>query len=482
MLFSNKYMESFLEIIPEKLFNLFASGSANRNLYALALIEIYNKFQETPLITIKKDDVRDNLAAYFVDIEANFIIENEEIVENINYQEIALKIINRFTEAEINILEENMDKYYIKKLNLTEYGIQTAKYLKELKNIGNKTSKISEFSSSIYDIYNTLVKPNEEQLKSPYNLIIKKCYDETLGLNQSLKELHIKIEKMIVDLIKVAYEDDPNAFLQNFTNYINGNFVQEYSRLVNEQNITKYRRIIKNKLVSYRNDKNFIKEAAKDLKNSDKQYENKSLEYMKEKIIEMMIDIETKFEYDYTEIIDNLKDKITTHISIANEGFKYLRNKKRNATRKIDDIYSFLKKLSSEQIRNDNELYLHTRLTHNKIIRENSLRYPNKKIDHNFTSEVEYEKQTKENRDKILEEINTPSKYSLKNMQEYINKLLKDKAIIKSSEIPLNTVEERLMLMSSFMHEKELGCEFIIKKQHIENEERIITDFIIKRK
>ena len=34
----------------------------------------------------------------------------------------------------------------------------------------------------------------------------------------------------------------------------------------------------------------------------------------------------------------------------------------------------------------------------------------------------------------------------------------------------------------SFMHEKELGCEFIIKKQHIENEERIITDFIIKRK
>ena len=63
-----------------------------------------------------------------------------------------------------------------------------------------------------------------------------------------------------------------------------------------------------------------------------------------------------------------------------------------------------------------------------------------------------------------------------------MKKALKDIGVIKPSEIPLNTVEERLMLMSSFMHEKELGCEFIIKKQHIENEERIITDFIIKRK
>ena len=287
-------MESFLEKIPEKLFNSFASSSTNRNLYALALIEIYNNFQETPLTTIKKDDIRDNLIVYFTDIEANFIEENESNEKNTNYQEIALKIINRFTEAEVNILEENMDKYYVKKLNLTEYGILTAKYLKELKAITNKTTKINEFSSSIYDIYNTLVKPNEEQLKSPYNLIIKKCYDETLGLNQSLKELHIKIEKIIIDLIKVAYEDDPNAFLQNVTDYINGSFIQEYSRLVNEQNIIKYRRIIKNKLISYRNNNKFITEAAKDLRNSDKQFENKSSDYMKEKIIERVLMIFVK--------------------------------------------------------------------------------------------------------------------------------------------------------------------------------------------
>ena len=51
-----------------------------------------------------------------------------------------------------------------------------------------------------------------------------------------------------------------------------------------------------------------------------RQYENKSLEYMKEKIIEMMIDIETKFEYDYTEIIDNLKDKISINV-YKREGF-----------------------------------------------------------------------------------------------------------------------------------------------------------------
>lgn len=473
---------NIFNIIPIGFFNPLSSGSNNR-VYADCLQVIYAEYDREITFKMERERIRDAIAGYLMD---NHIETIEEIDEQSlkqdgyaektlqsSYLELASQIIRKLSSSEVGWLDEEIDDAtYGRNIIMTEQGIMLAELLEKL-----EKPETVEFSSYIYNIYNTLV--NTDQYEDIYVDVLKNVYKNAKGLSKDLKTLATFIKKIIERMI---HEETFESLTENLLDYFNGDFIKEYARLTKRQNIRTFRRVILQRLNSLKTEE-IREKLILCCRKEEKIPEDKAEEY-----IEDMIDNAIRFlDGDYDRIMLDIKHKINVYLQVAVGRARFIRNKEKNIRGDIERTLMLLGEeidyLDINENVSDNIQTLFA-LDENQFIDLSSISYPRRSqtIRENSAQELvelseEDIKRTKDAFEKELEDI-----YAKDKMSEYVSRLMGERLKINADDFPIEDKIQLLKMLSSIVYAQENGYVVEPEEGYIETEQMLIRKFNLKRK
>lgn len=463
-------MVSVFDVIPNNFFNPLSSGS-NSRINAILFQFIYEQYDNEISYRIKRSVLRDELAYFISENFENLLSEGDNVCRN--YQDIATDYLRKFASKDVGWLEEEIDDSTFEKyIVITEQGVMLAELLIRL-----KEPEREELSSYMYNIYNILM--NQEQWNGdPYVGALKNIYKSAKMLSKSLKKMSTYIRKTIEKLMKeVSYEN----LTENIISYCDGDFIKEYSRLIKPQNnIHMYRGRIITMLEQMQNDKEIYELITIGCVN-----EEDIEEWEAQEKIELMFDMIKRFlKDDYLRIIADIKHKLNLYITMALGRLRYLRNHevdmRGNVERTLKYILDTMMELEmGEELPDEmSELF---RISENKYIDLQSIRMPRnkRKIKKQFVAEIET--LTEEDLDKLkrVYEKEAKNPYSKKISKQYLKELLRNKNEVRSSDIPLNTKDDLLMVLSAVAYAEENGFKVELEDGYFEAGNMILKSFRI---
>ena len=456
--------------IPAGFFNLLSSGSDNIN-NAGCLLEIYSQYDMEVSYRISRKQLRDALSLYI--LENNLTFSEEDADEKSS--DVANSIIRKFTDEECGWLtEETDDATYEKFIIMTEAGIALSEFLLALE----QPEKV-EYSSYIYNIYNTLM--NSDQWKSdPYVNAVKAVYNNAKALAKSLKRLSTFIRKKIEELTR---ETSLEVLTEHLLEYCDGDFIREYARLTKQQNIHMYRSHIRSKLDEIVNNS----EMQELIVTGCAIEEDISEDAAEDFVLEMVENTKKFFNEDYDRIMRDIKHKINMHIHIAVGRIRFIRNSGKDAQGNVEQVLkllrtsidegSLLDELSEEMVK----LY---KFDKNEYIDTASLWSPRKSkvIKKAVTTETETLTQADKNDAITALEKETYNPYSKKKMKLFLEDRMRGKDEIDSAQLPLSNKTELLSDISAVAYCEENGFEIIVEDGYLEANDMILRRFKIRRK
>lgn len=441
-------MVSVFDIIPNNFFNPLSSNSNYRTNSAL-LQFIYEQYDNEISYRIKRNVLRDELA-YFISENFEELISDSDTAAK-SYQEMASDYLRRFASKEVGWLEEEFDDSTFEKyIVITEQGVMLAELLIRL-----ERPEREELSSYMYNIYNIL-KNHEQWNGDPYVGALKNIYKNAKSLSKSLKKMSTYIRKTIEKLMKeVSYE----SLTENIISYCDGDFIKEYARLTKPQNnIHIYRGKIIKILEQMQNDEEMYELITIGCFN-----EEDIDEWEAEEKIELMFDMIKKFlKDDYLRIIADIKHKLNLYITMALGRLRYLKNHevdmRGNVERTLKHILDVLAESGMRDELPDvmSELI---RINQSKYIDVQSIRMPQNRKRVRKESVTEVDTLTAEDI-AVWEKVyknESKNPYSKIITKKYLKTLLTNKKELKSKDVPLNTKEDLLMILSAVAYAEENG-------------------------
>jgi hypothetical protein len=456
--------------IPSGFFNLLSSGSDNIS-NAGCLLEIYSQYDMEVSYRISRKQLRDALALYI--LENNLRFSEEEADEKSS--DVANSIIRKFTDEECGWLtEETDDATYEKYIIMTEAGIALSEFLLALE----QPEKV-EYSSYIYNIYNTLM--NSDQWKSdPYVNAVKAIYNNAKALAKSLKRLSTFIRKKIEELTQ---ETSLETLTEHLLEYCDGEFIREYARLTKQQNIHMYRSHIRTKLDEIVNNP----EMRELILYGCAIEENISEESAEDYVFEMVENTKKFLNEDYDRIMRDIKHKINMHIHIAVGRIRFIRNSGNDAQGNVEQVLKLLRtsidegnlldELSDDMIK----LY---KFDKNEYVDTASLWSPRKSktIKKAVTTETEILTQTDKDDAIATLEREAYNPYSKKKMKLFLDNQMRGKNEIDSLQLPLSSKADLLSDISAVAYCEENGFEITVEDGYLEANDLILHRFKIRRK
>lgn len=456
--------------IPSGFFNLLSSGSDNIS-NAGCLLEIYSQYDMEVSYRISRKQLRDALALYI--LENNLRFSEEEADEKSS--DVANSIIRKFTDEECGWLtEETDDATYEKYIIMTEAGIALSEFLLALE----QPEKV-EYSSYIYNIYNTLM--NSDQWKSdPYVNAVKAIYNNAKALAKSLKRLSTFIRKKIEELTQ---ETSLETLTEHLLEYCDGEFIREYARLTKQQNIHMYRSHIRSKLDEIVNNP----EMHELIVYGCALEENISEESAEDFVFEMVENTKRFLNEDYDRIMRDIKHKINMHIHIAVGRIRFIRNSGKDAQGNVEQVLKLLRtsidegnlldELSDDMIK----LY---KFDKNEYVDTASLWSPRKSktIKKAVTTETEILTQTDKDDAIAALEREAYNPYSKKKMKLFLDNQMRGKNEIDSLQLPLSSKADLLSDISAVAYCEENGFEITVEDGYVEVDDLILHRFKIRRK
>lgn len=456
--------------IPVGFFNLLSSGSDNIN-NAGCLLEIYSQYDMEVSYRISRKQLRDALALYIM--ENNLSFSEEEADEKSS--DVANSIIRKFSDVDCGWLTEEIDDAtYEKYIIMTEAGIALSEFLLELE----EPEKV-EYSSYIYNIYNTLM--NSEQWKTdPYVNAVKSVYNNAKSLAKSLKRLSTFIRKKIEELTK---ETSLETLTEHLLDYCDGDFIREYARLTKQQNIHMYRSHIRSKLDELMNNPEMH-----ELIVSGCAIEENIDEIIAEDYVLEMVDNTKRFlNEDYDRIMRDIKHKINMHIHIAVGRIRFIRNSGKDAQGNVEQVLKLLRTSIDEGDLLDelsDEMTKLYRFDRNEYIDRASLWSPrkNKAIKKPVTTDTEILTQRDKDDAIAAMEKESYNPYSKRNMKLFLERQMGNKDEIDSSELPFSNKQELLSDISAVTYSEENGFEVTVEDGYLETNDMLLRRFKIRRK
>ncbi len=456
--------------IPAGFFNLLSSGSDNIN-NAGCLLEIYSQYDMEVSYRIGRKQLRDALALYI--LENNLSFSEEEADEKSS--DVANSIIRKFADDECGWLtEETDDATYDKYIVMTDAGIALCEFLLSLE----KPEKV-EYSSYIYNIYNTLM--NSDQWKSdPYVNAIKAVYNNAKALAKSLKRLSTFIRKKIEELTRETSLED---LTEHLLEYCDGDFIREYARLTKQQNIHMYRSYIRSKLDEIVNNPE-IKEL---IVVGCAIEENISEDIAEDYIFEMVENTKKFLNEDYDRIMRDIKHKINMHIHIAVGRIRFIRNSGKDAQGNVEQVLKLLRTSIDEGSLLDelsDEMTKLYKFDRNEYIDTASLWSPRKSKAIKKAVTTETETLTQADKDDAISALEKEAynPYSKKKMKLFLEDQMRGKDEIDSEQLPLSSKKELLSDISAVAYCEENGFEITVEDGYLETNDMILRRFKIRRK
>lgn len=456
--------------IPAGFFNLLSSGSDNIN-NAGCLLEIYSQYDMEVSYRISRKQLRDALALYILENNLSFLEEEADEKSS----DVANSIIRKFTDEECGWLtEETDDATYEKYIIMTEAGIALSEFLLALE----QPEKV-EYSSYIYNIYNTLM--NSDQWKSdPYVNAVKAVYNNAKALAKSLKRLSTFIRKKIEELTR---ETSLEVLTEHLLEYCDGDFIREYARLTKQQNIHMYRSHIRSKLDEIVNNPEMHELIVTGCAIEEDISEDAAEDF----VLEMVENTKKFLNEDYDRIMRDIKHKINMHIHIAVGRIRFMRNSGKDAQGNVEQVLkllrtsidegSLLDELSEEMVK----LY---KFDKNEYIDTASLWSPRKSKVIKKAVTTETETLTQADKDDAITALEKEAynPYSKKKMKLFLEDRMRGKDEIDSAQLPLSNKTELLSDISAVAYCEENGFEITVEDGYLEANDMILRRFKIRRK
>ena len=456
--------------IPSGFFNLLSSGSDNMN-NACCLLEIYSQYDMEVSYRISRKQLRDALALYIM--ENNLSFSEDEVDEKSS--DVANSIIRKFTDEGCGWLTEEIDDAtYEKYIIMTEAGIALSEFLLALE----QPEKI-EYSSYIYNIYNTLM--NSDQWKAdPYVNAVKSVYNNAKALSKSLKRLSTFIRKKIEELTK---ETSLETLTEHLLDYCDGEFIREYARLTKQQNIHMYRSHIRSKLDEIVNNPEMHELIVYGCAIEENITEDRAEDY----VLEMVENTKRFLNEDYDRIMRDIKHKINMHIHIAVGRIRFIRNSGKDAQGNVEQVLKLLRTSIDEGNLLDelpDEMTKLYRFDRNEYIDRASLWSPrkNKTIKKLVTTETEILTQNDKDDAITALEKEAYNPYSKRRMKVFLETQMENRDEIDSSELPMSNKQELLSDISAVAYCEENGFEVTVEDGYLETNNMLLKRFKIRRK
>lgn len=463
-------MDNLFDIIPNSFFNPLASNSNYRINSALFRF-IYEQYDNEISYRIKRNVLRDELAYFISDNNEELVIDDDNMSKS--YQDIASDYLRKFASKDVGWLEEEFDDSTFEKyVVITEEGVLLAELLIRL-----ERPEREEFSSYIYNIYNTLM--NEEQWNGdPYVWALKNVYRNAKAVSKSLKKMSTYIRKTIEKLMKeVSYE----SLTENIIAYCDGNFIKEYARLTKPQNnIHIYRGKIISMLEQMQADMTIY-----DLMKIGCVNEEDVDEWEAEEKIDIMLSSIKKFlKDDYLRIMADIKHKLNLYITMALGRLRYLKNHevdmRGNVERTLKYILEEMNELGMKEDMPEETAEL-IRIYQNKYIDVLSIQHPRYRRRVQQQSATEIDGLTEEDINEIrkIYEREARNPYSKKITKQYLKNLMGNKSVVRCQDVPLDSKEDLLMILSSVAYAEENGFKVEQEEGYFEVGNMILKSFSI---
>ena len=441
-------MDSVFNVIPNNFFNPLSSNS-NYKINSVLLQFIYEQYDNEISYRIKRSILRDEMA-YFISNNFDFFVSDSETAAK-SYQDMASDYLRKFASKDVAWIEEEFDDSTFEKyIVITEQGILLAELLTRL-----EKPEREELSSYMYNIYNTLL--NQEQWNGdPYVGALKNIYRNAKSVSKSLKKMSTYIRKTIEKLMKeISYE----SLTENIIAYCDGDFIKEYARLTKPQNnIHIYRGRIINMLEEIQNDEEIYELMVIGCVN-----EEDIEEWEAQEKIELMFDVIKKFlKEDYLKIIADIKHKLNLYITMALGRLRYLKNHEVDMRGNVEKTLKYMLDMATEigmKEEVSEEMMDLIRINQNKYIDLQSIRMPQNRRRVRKQSITDIEMLTEEDLIELKKayEREAQNPYSKKITKQYLKTLIGNNHELRSKDVPLNSKEDLLMILSAVVYAQENG-------------------------
>ncbi|MEK3988425.1 MULTISPECIES: Wadjet anti-phage system protein JetA family protein [Robertmurraya] len=465
---------NLFNIISEDFFKPLTSKYKTTYIDCIRLI--YNTYKTELSFGVDKEVILAELESYFEDQSSEDMIfdDNEEIAKDSRAK--ANAILRNLKDN--GWIEYEVSNDYRVKINLFDYAATMIEsFNKILKN------EEMEYQSLVSQIHATLL--NKEAYVKPYEYIIKRVVENTEELITGLKKLNTNIKKYID---AITNEKTAGEIVQDFFVYHKDIGSKAYHRIKTSDNISHFRTSIIENLYNILNDKNIFERAVlgyMEIEQVEEKVEAEDL--LRGKILNVI----SAFR-NYDDIISEIDNKNAKYIGSAVARAKFLLTNTNNAEGKISKILAYL----SDEFNRDETINLYDEVDDTLLdvfnifpqgfIDSDSLYVVpisrKMSIPQELSSTLGISEDERERRKLALHEKNK-NRFSRKNINTYIEELLRDKQAVLASTLPLDTKRDliRIIFISLYGKDKKSMYKTTQTNEVITVNDFRFSDFVIER-
>ncbi len=466
---------NLFQIVPEDFFKPLTSKYKTTYFDCLKLI--YSTYKTELSFGVDREVILSELEHYFDNepgTELVFDEDDNEVAQDSRAK--ANAILRRLKDS--GWLEYELEKDYKVKVNLFDYAATTIESFNKI--IKNEEM---EYQSMVSQIHATLL--NQEGYSKPYEYIIKRVTENTEELMIGLKKLNTNIKKYID---AITNEKTAGEIVQDFFGYHKDVGSKAYHRIKTSDNISYFRAAIIEKLYFILNDEEIFRRAVEGFREVE---QIEDLQAAQSILREQIHHIISAFR-NYDEIISEIDYKHAKYMGSAVARAKFLLTNTNNAEGKISKILKYL----SEEFNQDETLNLSDELEDDlleifSIFPQNyidsdslyvipitkKMSLPEDLSDNLGISEAERELR------KIALHEKSRNRFSRKNINRYVEGILKETDSVLASSLPLETKRDliKVIFISLYGHDPKSIYHTRFLEETITTDQFRFRDFLIER-
>ena len=450
--------------------------SKYKTTYIDCLRLIYNTYKSELSFGVDKEIIIAELENYFDNESTAEMVfdEDNEIAKDSRSK--ANAILRRLKESKW--IEYELTNDFRVKVNLFDYAATIIESFNKI--IKNEEL---EYQSLVSQIHATLL--NKEGYIKPYEYIIKRVNENTEELMVGLKKLSTNIKKYID---AITNEKSAAEIVQDFFIYHKDIGSKAYHRIKTSDNISYFRSSIIENLYNILNEKDIFERAVLGYMEVE-QVADQALAH--DSLRNMILSIISAFR-NYDEIISEIDYKNAKYIGSSVARAKFLLTNSNNAEGKISKILTYL----SDEFNNDETLNLNDEIDDSLLGVFNI--FPQGFMDSNSLYVVPISKKmsvpeelditlgiTEEQREmhRLALQEKSKTRFSRKNINNYVEGLLKENKAILASTLPLTDKRDliKIIFISLYGRDKKSIYKTTPISETIAVNKFRFNDFIIER-
>jgi hypothetical protein len=469
-----RQLNLFGDIIPDDFFKPLTSKY--KTTYIDCLRVIYNTYKSELSFGVDKEIIVAELETYFDNESTTEMVfdEDNEIAKDSRSK--ANAILRRLKES--GWIEHELSNDFRVKVNLFDYAATVIESFNKI--IKNEEL---EYQSLVSQIHATLL--NKEGYIKPYEYIIKRVIENTEELMMGLKKLNTNIKKYID---AITNEKSAAEIVQDFFIYHTDIGSKAYHRIKTSDNISYFRSSIIENLNNLIKDEEIFERAVLGYMEVE-QVANKELAH--DLLRGQILSIISAYR-NYDEIISEIDYKNAKYIGSSVARAKFLLTNSNNAEGKISKILAYL----SDEFNNDETLNLNDEI--DDAFLEVFNIFPQGFIDSDSLYVVPISKKvslpeelestlgfTAEQRElhRLALKEKSKNRFSRKNINTYIDGLLKENKAVLASTLPLADKRDliKIIFISLYGRDKKSIYKTTLISERIAVNNFQFNDFLIER-